>query len=140
MESPLHAVRGVNNFLLVEDEKWRAVGLSKVLDTEPPICSQNGTVLLRLFLTTTASELPEVATDIRRRVHYLTSSTSSWKGPATHHRRAPPDFKGLMEDTKWENYGYGKDPAASTAMVPLRLRTLRRSWASTASSATASRC
>jgi hopanoid biosynthesis associated radical SAM protein HpnH len=47
-----------------------------------------------------------------------TRNIKGWKGPCylitdEHHET----FKGLMEDTKWENYGYGKDPRCEHCMV-----------------------
>ena len=71
MESPLHAVRGVNNFLLVEDEKWRAVGLSKVLDTDATDLFTERDSLVAVISDDDRFRIAEVATDIRRRVHFL---------------------------------------------------------------------
>jgi hopanoid biosynthesis associated radical SAM protein HpnH len=47
-----------------------------------------------------------------------TRNVKGWKGPCylitdQHHET----FKGLMEDTPWENYGYGKDPRCENCMV-----------------------
>ena len=70
MESPLHAVCGVNNFLLVEDEKWRAVGLSKVLDTDATDLFTERDSLVAVISDDDRFRIAEVATDIRRRVHF----------------------------------------------------------------------
>ena len=47
-----------------------------------------------------------------------TRNVKGWKGPCylitdRHH----DTFKGLMEDTPWENYGYGRDPRCENCMV-----------------------
>lgn len=47
-----------------------------------------------------------------------TRNVRGWKGPCylmtdRHHET----FRGLMEDTPWENYGYGKDPRCEHCMV-----------------------
>ena len=47
-----------------------------------------------------------------------TRNIKGWKGPCylitdQHHET----FQGLMEDTPWENYGYGKDPRCEHCMV-----------------------
>jgi hopanoid biosynthesis associated radical SAM protein HpnH len=47
-----------------------------------------------------------------------TRNVKGWKGPCylitdEHHAT----FRGLMEDTKWEDYGYGKDPRCEHCMV-----------------------
>jgi hopanoid biosynthesis associated radical SAM protein HpnH len=47
-----------------------------------------------------------------------TRNVKGWKGPCylitdEHHAT----FKGLMEDTNWDNYGYGKDPRCEHCMM-----------------------
>lgn len=47
-----------------------------------------------------------------------TRNVQGWKGPCylitdTHHK----SFKGLMEDTPWHQYGYGRDPRCENCMV-----------------------
>jgi hopanoid biosynthesis associated radical SAM protein HpnH len=47
-----------------------------------------------------------------------TRNVKGWKGPCylitdRHH----PSFRSLMEDTPWEDYGYGKDPRCEHCMV-----------------------
>ena len=47
-----------------------------------------------------------------------TRNVKGWKGPCylitdQHHET----FRGLMDDTRWEDYGYGKDPRCEHCMV-----------------------
>lgn len=47
-----------------------------------------------------------------------TRNVKGWKGPCylmtdQHHET----FKGLIEDTAWDKYGYGKDPRCENCMV-----------------------
>ena len=47
-----------------------------------------------------------------------TYNTKGWKGPCylitdQHH----DSFKGLIEDTRWERYGHGRDPRCEDCLV-----------------------